>query len=326
MTRKGKAPAWLQDAPAHECRPEGVFAPMRSKFEVQSSRFNVRLFRLFWCLVFGVWCLLPVSAATSENPYAGIVERNVFALKPPPPPPDPESLKPLASKITLTGILTIFGKKQALMKTPPGPAVPPKPGQPPEPPKEHSYMLTEGQREDEITVLQIDELAKTVKVDNSGHIETLTFATNAPSAAAAAYSGAPSPTGNATPPPGGFRSIPRPLRIPTMGSALPYTGGAANPGAAEAPTAGPGGVPYAGATAQPAIDQPSAASQRPIEENVALYELNRVKNEKLNQSGVRRPLLPRHPLMQGMDEDPSQSQIPVQPRTPFVPPGRPFPQ
>src|SRR5262245_62091733 len=79
-----------------------------------------------------------VSGDTGSH-YQGIVERNVFNLKPrapevheePPPPPPP--------KIKLTGIFTILGKKQTGLTV----SVPPKP---PEPAKEESFILTEGQR------------------------------------------------------------------------------------------------------------------------------------------------------------------------------------
>lgn len=115
---------------------------------------------------------VPVnSAESSDNPYQNIVDRNVFSLKPPPPPPDPtEVAKPTALKITLTGITTILGNKRVLMKTPPPPG---KPGEGPK--TEQSYILTEGQREGDIEVLEIDDKAGSVKVNNAGTIQTLTF-------------------------------------------------------------------------------------------------------------------------------------------------------
>src|SRR5947208_16694459 len=55
----------------------------------------------------------PSSASNANpNPYQGIVDRNVFGLKPPPPPPaPPEPPKPPVN-ITLTGITTVLGKKR----------------------------------------------------------------------------------------------------------------------------------------------------------------------------------------------------------------------
>src|SRR5882672_2451492 len=102
----------------------------------------------------------------SANPYQGIVDRNVFGLKPPPTPPRPEDNKPPPPKITLTGITTILGNKRALMNV----AMPPKP---PEPAKQKSFILAEGQRDGDIEVLEIDETSGTVKVDDFGTIMVL---------------------------------------------------------------------------------------------------------------------------------------------------------
>jgi len=102
------------------------------------------------------------------NPYQGIVERNVFNLKPLPPAGPAEPPPAPVPKITLTGITTILGNKRALMKV----LEPPKP---PQPAKEESYILTEGQRDGEIEVLAIDEQAGSVKVNNHGTVQELTF-------------------------------------------------------------------------------------------------------------------------------------------------------
>jgi hypothetical protein len=100
--------------------------------------------------------------------YGNIPERNLFGLKPPEPMKE-ISTPPQVPKIILTGITTILGNKRALMKTQP------QPGKPGEQAKELSLILTEGQREGEIEVLQIDETAGSVKVNNSGTVMTLTF-------------------------------------------------------------------------------------------------------------------------------------------------------
>src|SRR5262245_12568151 len=102
------------------------------------------------------------------GPYHGIVERNVFNLKPPPPavPPEPPPAPP--PKITLTGITTILGNKKALMKV----AVPAKP---PEPAKDESFILSEDEGRGDIRVIAIDEKAGTVQVNNHGAVQTLDF-------------------------------------------------------------------------------------------------------------------------------------------------------
>ncbi len=114
-----------------------------------------------------------VSANTDSNPYQSIVDRNVFGLKdpPPPPPPGPDPGKTQSPPITLTGIMTILGKKTAFMSFP-------APAKPPEPAKQSSIMLTEGQRDGEIEVLQIDEKGGSVKVSSYGTVTNLTFEKN----------------------------------------------------------------------------------------------------------------------------------------------------
>ena len=126
------------------------------------------------CMVGGLAVCSLARGVTSEsvdNPYQSIIDRNVFSLKPPPPPPDPSEVnKPQVLKITLTGITTILGNKRVLMKTAPPPG---KPGEAPK--TEQSYILTEGQREGDIEVIAIDDKAGSVKVNNGGTVQTLTF-------------------------------------------------------------------------------------------------------------------------------------------------------
>jgi hypothetical protein len=107
-------------------------------------------------------------APEAISQYQGITDRNVFGLRPPPQVMTSNSPAPLP-KITLTGITTILGNKRALMKVAPAGS---KPG---EAKKEESMILTEGQREGEIEVLQIDEKEGSVKVNNTGTVMLLTF-------------------------------------------------------------------------------------------------------------------------------------------------------
>jgi hypothetical protein len=113
---------------------------------------------------------VPAVVPDSEpSQYRSIPERNVFSLRPPP--AQPAMTNPVAPlpKITLTGVTTILGNKRALMKVAPNGL------KPADPAKELSLILTEGQREGEIEVLQIDEKVGSVKVNNSGTIMLLTF-------------------------------------------------------------------------------------------------------------------------------------------------------
>jgi len=123
----------------------------------------------------GVVLGMPTQSFPADipgNPYQGIVERNLFNLKPPPGPED--NLPPPAPppKITLTGITTILGNKRVLFKV----QVPPRP---PAPPKEESYILSEGQRDGDIEVLEIDETGGVVKFNNHGTIQTLDLTNDA---------------------------------------------------------------------------------------------------------------------------------------------------
>ena len=150
---------------------------------------------------------VPESA---PDQYQGIRDRNVFGLRPPPartvdlPPPVP------LPKITLTGITTILGNKRALMKVAPSGA---KPGT--EAAKEISLILTEGQRDSDVEVLQIDEKAGAVKVNNSGTVVTLTFEKDGAKLPPTAAPGAPGAPGAPA--------------APGVPSALPMAGVSNNP-------------------------------------------------------------------------------------------------
>jgi hypothetical protein len=104
------------------------------------------------------------DAALPGNPYALIVARNVFGLNPPPPPPDPNAkTEEPAVKITPNGIMSIFGQWQVLFQT----AVVGKPGD------QSSYMLAEGQAQDDIEVVKIDDKSGFVTFNNHGVVEKI---------------------------------------------------------------------------------------------------------------------------------------------------------
>jgi hypothetical protein len=133
---------------------------------------NVRaVFKILVCVLGGTVLVGSVGAVpdSPSGQYQAISERNVFGLHPPPTQPAPTSPAAPLPKITLTGITTILGNKRALMKV--APAVL-KPG---DTNKELSLILTEGQREGEIEVLQIDENVGSVKISNSGTVMLVTF-------------------------------------------------------------------------------------------------------------------------------------------------------
>jgi hypothetical protein len=122
------------------------------------------------------------GSVTPNNPYAPIVVRNVFDLNPPQPVDQTPTEPP--PKITPNGIMTIFGSPQALFKA----ASPAKPGQPA---KDISYILSEGQRQDDIEVVRIDEKDGIVTFNNHGTVQEIPL-TAAPALTAPA-SFAPNP-------------------------------------------------------------------------------------------------------------------------------------
>jgi hypothetical protein len=242
------------------------------------------------------WGSLFASAAT-DNPYQPIVERNIFNLQPIPTnnpaeqkPPEPPS------KILPNGIMTIFGKVQVLFKV----QIPPKAGQPA---KEQSYVMGEGERQDEIEVRKIDEKNATITFDNHGIVQTLELVK-----ATASSSGVP-PVGPAVGAGGGLPRLPAPMAA---------TGAAANtPPAAttignrfgrsrtatDAATAGGSGRAGAASAATAArevnergIYQPradSAGDQLTAEQRIILIEAQRAK--LLEEGNPTANLLPTTP-------------------------------
>jgi hypothetical protein len=120
------------------------------------------------CLAGGlVW----ITAFGASNPYASIAERNIFGLNP------PEAIAPQTreppSKITPDGIMTIFGTKQVLFYV----DIPPRP---PTPASRKSYILSEGQRQDDIEVTHIDDKKSVVTFNNHGVVQEIPLVKAAP--------------------------------------------------------------------------------------------------------------------------------------------------
>jgi hypothetical protein len=148
--------------------------------------------------------VISCSVAIAVPPSAGkgyekIPERNLFGLK------EIQSVQPTNNtpvqlalpKVFLTGITTLGGFKRAFLSV----QFPAKPGQPA---KEESMMLTEGQRDDDIEVISIDENAKEVRVNNWGTVMALNFDQNGIKTAANATGpgpNQPNPTGPSSPGP-----------------------------------------------------------------------------------------------------------------------------
>jgi hypothetical protein len=110
----------------------------------------------------------PNISSKSANPYAIIVERNMFALRPVPPPPEPEVQKPDLPDIKISGFITIAHRRHALF------------AEVPKNPKEHwtFFNLAEGEREGILELLKISPDEKEAEIVNSGTRVTLTVEDN----------------------------------------------------------------------------------------------------------------------------------------------------
>jgi len=153
-----------------------------------------RLGKIVVCLASGLVLNAGARAADGvlpNNPYAPIAVRNVFGLNPPlPVDPNATQTDP-PPKITPNGIMSIFGQLQVLFKV----AGTAKPGQPA---KDDFYILSEGQRQDEIEVTHIDEQAGLVTFNNHGTVQELPLVKANPPAVSTpmAAQGGPGPTRN----------------------------------------------------------------------------------------------------------------------------------
>jgi hypothetical protein len=182
--------------------------------------------KISFCLA-GALALTAISRAEdialTGNPYTSIVARNIFGLLPPPVvDPNPPPVEP-AVKITPNGIMSVFGQWQVLFKTSGGD----KPG-------EQSYMLGEGQRQDDIEVVKIDQKSGVVTFNNHGVVEQLALAD------ASANSTANTATKSAQ---GVWQTNPQTgLPVPTMNGVNAFPNPFGNRGANNAGSSGFGGA------------------------------------------------------------------------------------
>ncbi len=227
------------------------------------------------------------QALTSDSPggpYHGIVERNVFDIHaaPPPPPPDANAGLPPPPNIRLQGITDILGRKQVLFKVQ-------LPARPPAPAKEESFILTIGERQGDIEVLEINPKAGTVKMKNYGVVTNLSLEFNSDKLVNVAPAAAPIPPPMAAPmtAPGAIAppptlpglpagKFPRTLRLP--GNPQPNAG-----------TPNYGGQNYGGTGFGSASSAPNPTEDQSVpqphmspEARALLIELQRqkLKNEK----------------------------------------------
>jgi hypothetical protein len=128
------------------------------------------------CLLGGFAVCLPANATgpdSARNPYRQIAQWNAFRLKPLQAVPVEPQPRPPLPRVTLTGITTILHDKRVLLKVQ-------FPANPPEPAREQSYILKEGQRTEEIEILEVDERAGSVRISISGTAMLLTIEKDGP--------------------------------------------------------------------------------------------------------------------------------------------------
>jgi hypothetical protein len=153
------------------------------KFKSSSGKFQMMKYsgKIVVCLVGALALTAGLRAddvVLPGNPYAPLVARNIFGLNPPIPVNPNEDATP-PPKITPNGIMSIFGQLQVLFKV----AVPARQGQPA---KDQSYILSAGQRQDDIEVTQINEKAGIVTFNNHGTIQELPLIVGTPGSLPAA--------------------------------------------------------------------------------------------------------------------------------------------
>jgi hypothetical protein len=213
---------------------------------------------IFGALVIAALCcgLKVLSAAASADYYHQIPARNLFGLHEPPQ-VQPEIVKPQLPKIILNGITTM-GSKLVFLKV----QFPPKPGE--QQLTEQSFMLTEGQREGGIEILEIDEKAGTIRVNNSGTEMTIGFDKDASKVAKTPPSAQP-----------GVPNIAERVRGMNPGTSgfqrmIPTRTGRQVPAGAEPPL-----TPSTPATGQTLIQRQNAPTDKPLtpEEQAILREL-----------------------------------------------------
>jgi hypothetical protein len=115
----------------------------------------------------------PVAPTpTNGNPFRLIATRNAFGIKDPPPPPTPvvdtpPPPPPTPSNVTLTGFSLWQGRKKVYLQiSAPGSKAP-------------SYRdMEEGDVQDDIEILGIDEKNETARIRNAGQEYTLNFKEN----------------------------------------------------------------------------------------------------------------------------------------------------
>jgi hypothetical protein len=106
--------------------------------------------------------LEAATLVSTNNEYASIAARNVFGLSPPATPVPVRPLEPIEI-ITPNGIALMSGQKEVLFKVSAAS-------------QEKAYILHEGESQDGIKVLEIDEKTGFVTFNNHGQVQGIPLA------------------------------------------------------------------------------------------------------------------------------------------------------
>ena len=260
-----------------------------------------RLAKIVVCVASGL--VLNAGARADDgvlpnNPYAPVVVRNMFGLNPLPTNDVNASQVDPPPKITPNGIMSIFGQLQVLYKV----ALPAKP--PEQAARDVPYILSEGQRQDDIEVVQIDEKNGLVTFNNHGTVQELPLvkasapagspSTPGPGRAVAIQSGLTAPSANNN---SGNNSGRGPIHFGsrTSGGAGAARNGGTGAGGNNFNSGLGGGAPMS--TVPMGGGYPGQSSQQPqntltAEEQAVLIEANRMVTQDLVDQGRMPPLPP----------------------------------
>jgi hypothetical protein len=137
------------------------------------------------------------GAGDNSNPYAIIIDRNIFRLNPPPPPKDTEKKPVDLPKVYLNGIIKIGDDVRVLFSIPPKDAK-----------SQATYFkLAPGEKDDVLELVRIHPDQQEVDVLVSGTAMTLSMLSNSLASAGGKAAGGAKASGPAAAPPGGSSAI-----------------------------------------------------------------------------------------------------------------------
>ncbi len=233
------------------------------------------------------------SAASSDEPYRAIVDRNVFDLRPMPVNTGPATPPTPPPNVKLAGLMEITGHPQAVLSV----TDPTAPSKPPV-----SYVLAEGEGKANVEVKSINMNTKTARVQIAGDIVQLKL-----EEVKAAAGGAP---GLAAAP--GQRQFPPGARGGGRGAfPMPTPGGPAVP----APGSNPASPSYqpgassdtSGLPARPVRTDSVDPAQQAMTPEQSLVQMEQNRETYAQNNDPRAALLPPNPLYNALQQQQQQA-------------------